>query len=32
MWRRLVEAKKAEWVEYRTQVSAYERDRMLPVL
>jgi len=24
--------KRAEWEEYRTQVSAYERDRMLPVL
>ena len=24
--------KRAEWDEYRTQVSAYERDRMLPVL
>ena len=24
--------KRAEWAEYRIQVSAYERDRMLPVL
>ena len=24
--------KRAEWEEYRSQVSAYERDRMLPVL
>jgi glutamine synthetase len=24
--------KRAEWTEYRTQVSAFERDRMLPVL
>ena len=24
--------KRSEWEEYRTQVSAYERDRMLPVL
>ena len=24
--------KRAEWEEYRTQVSAFERDRMLPVL
>ena len=24
--------KRAEWKEYRTQVSAFERDRMLPVL
>ena len=24
--------KRQEWMEYRTQVSAFERDRMLPVL
>ena len=24
--------KRAEWRDYRTQVSAFERDRMLPVL
>ena len=24
--------KRSEWEEYRTQVSAFERDRMLPVL
>ena len=24
--------KRAEWQDYRTQVSAFERDRMLPVL
>ena len=24
--------KRVEWEEYRTQVSAFERDRMLPVL
>ena len=24
--------KRSEWQDYRTQVSAFERDRMLPVL
>ena len=29
---RFVEIKRQEWEEYRGQVSAFERDRMLPVI